>query len=298
MVSVLALRSVAACALPRPSAIASAKLAKSTVNQSQNATWPVKSGCPRPAGELLHPDDRREQAADLDDEHHRVLDLNPRIQLSERVGNRRLDDARIPNRNLACAFCHCRVLSPAEAGHYLPFVSFVDAGAGAPNISSRARFSSSTLTRARPRKPNVGVSVCEAISSRTRLASTFRAACHACGLQLCRVRRNVRVQPAAAGGHHLGGHLIRRHALLLRDGVEPLLHGLEVVGVRRPVVGATGRRRVVVDSRRPRLEVLRPRELLRDQPRARRSCRRRVGSDCLRSASGTPLWPIAQSMTL
>jgi hypothetical protein len=34
--SLRALRSESACALPRPSAIASAKLAKSTVNQSQS----------------------------------------------------------------------------------------------------------------------------------------------------------------------------------------------------------------------------------------------------------------------
>ena len=37
-----ALRSESACALPRPSAIASAKLAKSTVNHSQAATSPAK----------------------------------------------------------------------------------------------------------------------------------------------------------------------------------------------------------------------------------------------------------------
>ena len=48
VVSVFALRSVAACALPRPSAIASAKLANRTVNQSQNATCPVNSGLPVP----------------------------------------------------------------------------------------------------------------------------------------------------------------------------------------------------------------------------------------------------------
>ena len=36
MVSVLVLRSVSACALPRPSAMASAKLANSTVNHSHN----------------------------------------------------------------------------------------------------------------------------------------------------------------------------------------------------------------------------------------------------------------------
>lgn len=41
-VSVRALRRLSAWARPRPSAIASAKLAKSTVNQSQAVIWPVK----------------------------------------------------------------------------------------------------------------------------------------------------------------------------------------------------------------------------------------------------------------
>ena len=45
-VSVRARRSESACALPRPSATASAKLAKSTVNQSQSMIWNVK---PRPS---------------------------------------------------------------------------------------------------------------------------------------------------------------------------------------------------------------------------------------------------------
>ena len=39
---VLAFRRASAWALPRPSAIASAKLAKRTVNQSQRVTWRVK----------------------------------------------------------------------------------------------------------------------------------------------------------------------------------------------------------------------------------------------------------------
>ena len=47
-VSVRVLLSVSACAFPRPSAIASAKLANRTVNQSQKATCPVKSGRPMP----------------------------------------------------------------------------------------------------------------------------------------------------------------------------------------------------------------------------------------------------------
>ena len=42
------LRSVSACALPRPSAIASAKLANSTVNQSQSVICSVKPRCAAP----------------------------------------------------------------------------------------------------------------------------------------------------------------------------------------------------------------------------------------------------------
>jgi len=43
-------RNESACALPRPSAIASAKFAKTTVNHSQSASWSVKpqSGFPAP----------------------------------------------------------------------------------------------------------------------------------------------------------------------------------------------------------------------------------------------------------
>src|SRR6266853_718199 len=43
MVSVRARRSVAACAFPRPSASASAKLAKMSVNHNQSVIWPTKS---------------------------------------------------------------------------------------------------------------------------------------------------------------------------------------------------------------------------------------------------------------
>src|ERR1017187_6226099 len=47
-VSVLVLRRVSACALPRPSAMASAKLANSTVNHSQSEIWKVKPATPAP----------------------------------------------------------------------------------------------------------------------------------------------------------------------------------------------------------------------------------------------------------
>ena len=48
VVSVRARRSVAACALPRPSATASAKLANSTVTHSQTMIWKVKPMCSPP----------------------------------------------------------------------------------------------------------------------------------------------------------------------------------------------------------------------------------------------------------
>ena len=44
----LARRRLSACALPRPSATASAKVAKSTVNQSHMAIWPEKDASPLP----------------------------------------------------------------------------------------------------------------------------------------------------------------------------------------------------------------------------------------------------------
>ena len=55
MVCVRVLRSASAWALPRPSAIASAKLAKSTVNQSQRAIWR-----PKPDGSLVRPEEERD----------------------------------------------------------------------------------------------------------------------------------------------------------------------------------------------------------------------------------------------
>ena len=67
IVSVLARRSASACALPRPSATASARLAKSTVSHSQTA---ISQANTRRVGDREH---RGEHRADLDDEHDRVL---------------------------------------------------------------------------------------------------------------------------------------------------------------------------------------------------------------------------------
>ena len=83
-------RSAAACALPRPSATLSAKLANSTVNHSQSETREDEAGGASPCAEKrLDPEQRRQHAADLDHEHHRVLPLHPRIELDEGFERRR-----------------------------------------------------------------------------------------------------------------------------------------------------------------------------------------------------------------
>ena len=84
-------RSVAACALPRPSATASAKFANSTVSHSQTATARMNPGAALAldlAERGADADDRREDAADEHDEHHRIADLHARIELAEGVADR------------------------------------------------------------------------------------------------------------------------------------------------------------------------------------------------------------------
>ena len=103
IVSVRALRSVAACALPRPSATASAKLANSTVIHSQRMIWKVKPRWSAAGDQLAHEDDRGERRDDLDDEHHRVPDQHPRIELDERLPDRRHEDRRVQHRGLRAA---------------------------------------------------------------------------------------------------------------------------------------------------------------------------------------------------
>ena len=79
-------RSASAWALPRPSAIASAKLANSTVNQSQTETPKMKPAGASPWPRSAWTTERgRQDAADEHDEHHRVADLVPGVELPERV---------------------------------------------------------------------------------------------------------------------------------------------------------------------------------------------------------------------
>ena len=72
-------RRVSACALPRPSAMASAKLAKITVRKSQ--TVMDQSNTPGCAIDSM----KRHDGADEHDEHDRVLDLHPGVELLEGI---------------------------------------------------------------------------------------------------------------------------------------------------------------------------------------------------------------------
>ena len=84
VVSACALRSESAWALPRPSATASAKLAKSTVNHSQRGD---QSGeevlVARGALQITQPDEGGEDAADRDHDHHRVASHDARVELHD-----------------------------------------------------------------------------------------------------------------------------------------------------------------------------------------------------------------------
>ena len=85
---------LAACALPRPSAIASAKFAKRSVNQSQRMIWKLKPRLPAPVAEVAQEEDGGEERHHLDDEHHRVADHLPRVELGEGRAERGHDDLR------------------------------------------------------------------------------------------------------------------------------------------------------------------------------------------------------------
>ena len=87
--SFLVLRNESACALPRPSATASARFANSTVNHSHSATAMVNT-----LGSV-DGEDRDQHRADPDDEHDRVAQLVARVELAQRVRERRQQLARV-----------------------------------------------------------------------------------------------------------------------------------------------------------------------------------------------------------
>ena len=91
------LRSVSAWARPRPSANASAALAKITVSHSQIEivkVYQAGSGPPRAlrAENLSEPGAGGDGGAELDDEHHRIADLDARVELDEALDHRSGDD--------------------------------------------------------------------------------------------------------------------------------------------------------------------------------------------------------------
>ena len=96
-VSVFARRSVSAWALPRPSAMASAKLANSTVSHSHDDDLHLRTADRH--GRVTASIANRaghQHGADLDDEHDRVARHRERIQLPERVDAARAGRARDP----------------------------------------------------------------------------------------------------------------------------------------------------------------------------------------------------------
>ena len=99
IVSLRALRRLAACALPRPSATASAKLAKSTVNQSQIASCATK---PRSAGSASKNSHSGQRRAHHGHEHDRVFDHQTRVEFLERVADRRPGNVPIKERRSFC----------------------------------------------------------------------------------------------------------------------------------------------------------------------------------------------------
>ncbi len=135
------------------------------------------------------------------------------IELREGIDDCLPQDAWNPR-----ATCDVRVL-PCD--QLLPAVRVVRWRVGlstaGPNDASSARFSSSTLTRARPRNPKVGGSVCASTSSRTRCERGAARRCDAARLQVGRGRRDMRVETRAAGCHHLRRNLPRSGPFLCRD---------------------------------------------------------------------------------
>ena len=107
-VSVRVRRSASACALPRPSAIASAKLANSTVNHSHRTIWNSKPRLRASGHEVADQDDGGERGDDLEHEHDRILHQGPRIELDEGRADRRNHDLGIEQRRDRHAFAQLR----------------------------------------------------------------------------------------------------------------------------------------------------------------------------------------------
>ena len=117
IVSVRVLRSDAACALPRPSAIASAKFANNTVAQRKQRDEAGEHVLVRRRlREVPKEQHRRVDAADLDHEDHRVAEQRARVQLAEAVDDGRADDRAVEHALLAGCRRARSVLRAREVG--------------------------------------------------------------------------------------------------------------------------------------------------------------------------------------
>ncbi len=89
---------LSACAFPRPSAIASAKFANRIVNHSQSVIEPMNHAGASPSPPRASKKRSVVRAgADADDEHHRIANLNARVEFGEGVASRRAQDSAVEN---------------------------------------------------------------------------------------------------------------------------------------------------------------------------------------------------------
>jgi len=88
MVSPLALRSVSAWALPRPSAMASAKLAKRDGKPEPEGDLEIETEAGAMVNGVVDQDGGGQDGAHLDDEHDGVFDHAAGIELAHRIEER------------------------------------------------------------------------------------------------------------------------------------------------------------------------------------------------------------------
>ncbi len=202
------------------------------VNQAGSS--PPPRGCA--TEDLDQPGDRGDRGADLDHEHHRVADLDPRVELPQRREQRRAHDLRVEQ----------------GAGLVLGHL----AGASL----SRARLSSSTFTPGSPNRPRKRPSVWSEISSSTRDSGQPADGGDPVRLDPGVGLGDVGVDPGCRLGHrvdrHVGGRQPRVEAALELQVVgEVPLHRVARVLAVGAEVAEEGDGRVVVGLRGPRLEV-------------------------------------------
>ncbi len=163
---------VAACAFARPSATASAKFANSTVNHSHTVTCRMNPGGGLAFAEQgLDEQDRREDGADVHDEHDRVAHLRARRELAERVGE------RLPQRLAAEELSRVSVSVLVVMVSCCLLVRRVQHAGARRSARARARARKSARRRAAPsRRAAPRTAACGSAACRARRARVFFAA--------------------------------------------------------------------------------------------------------------------------